>query len=339
MGKISFESSEAHNRFIEAARIAYAEGKCVGVTGIESLKTFLQYGDASYPISNIHNIKDFTIEVSKEDKVFEIETPNFGKQKIKFKLYSLIDKIVMETEGNHCFYIKISILEDNKVNVVCNIQPEKANTVEEVAKDCSIANEFIRYFFKDAIEVENKQDRDLIKKLNNCFEIAANHFIKLLKVQEVLGIEFVPALETDWDEKVQDIEELYLLLIQKKVLRLNAKLTCTEATGAVVENPLKIPEIGHSIDITFSSQYEYEICGQKFLVYTASLLTNAIIVSVEKREDGKYRIIYGDKDTEPMFISHSAFVTQEEANAEMKNIMNHVDDYKNAEGLEKYLYN
>jgi hypothetical protein len=156
-------------------------------------------------------------------------------------------------------------------------------------------------------------------------------------VQKALEIKFYPGAEENWDEKYSDIEELYLLLVEKKILRLNAKLTINDNTGITINDSIDEPIIGKTIDLIFTGMYEYELGGQTFSLYSAGLLTNAIVTDIEERDDGKIRIIYDDNDSNPMFIANSAFVTEEEAKKEVKNIMNHVKDYKSAKLLEDYL--
>jgi hypothetical protein len=333
---ISFNDTEACKKFIEAERIAYEEGRPVNVTGIALVKLCCEIGEDLYPVSIAENIKEATIETHKKDCLIDVYTPNFGEQKIFFKQYPTKEGMILETREDMAYYIKLIFCQSETLKFICNIFPNKADSIEELARQLSVANAFIHKLIKPDIK-EKTEDANNIRELMNCFDHAANIFSKLWEVQNVLKIEFDPKAEKVWDEKTGDIEELYLLLVKKRILRLSANLTSTESMGLKINKSLDEPIIGKPVDITFTGQYEYELGGQKFSIHSASLLTNAIVTDMEEREDGKIRIIYGNNDSDPMFIANSAFVTEEEALLEVKNIMNHVEDYKGAKTLDEYL--
>jgi hypothetical protein len=334
---ISFNDTEACKKFIEAERIAYEEGRPVNVTGIASMKLCCEIGEDSYPVSNVENIKEATIETHKTDCLIDVDTPNFGEQKIFFKQYPTKEGMIWETKDDMAYYIKLIFEQNETITFTSHILPDKADSIEELVQQLSVATAFVHNFFKSDIKNEKTEEADKIRKLINCFDYAANIFTKLWEVQYVLGITFDPKAEKNWNEKNIDIEELYLLLVKKNIIRVNAKLTSTDSKEIKIKKSLDEPIIGKKIDITFTGQYEYELGGQKFSIHSASLFTNAIVTDMEEMEDGKTRIIYGNNDSDPMFIANSAFVTEEEALFEVKNIMNHVEDYKGAKTLDEYL--
>ena len=51
---------------------------------------------------------------------------------------------------------------------------------------------------------------------------------------------------------------------------------------------------------------------------------------IRKCEDGTVKILYGDTDSKPMYVSFSAFETSEEARQELDVIMQHEEIYNNA---------
>ena len=121
----------------------------------------------------------------------------------------------------------------------------------------------------------------------------------------MLALSISPSLLNDLPrEEQQDIDELYLLLCEKKVVRLNAKLTSTNLTS-VAMNHTDTP-------------------------LTANLLVNALVKDIQECDDGTVKILYGDTDSKPMYISFSAFKTKEEAEQEGDNILQHDEVYINA---------
>ena len=51
---------------------------------------------------------------------------------------------------------------------------------------------------------------------------------------------------------------------------------------------------------------------------------------IKECDDGTVKILYGDTDSKPMYISFSAFKTKEEAEQEGDNILQHDEVYINA---------
>lgn len=57
----------------------------------------------------------------------------------------------------------------------------------------------------------------------------------------MLALSISPSLLNDLPrEEQQDIDELYLLLCEKKVVRLNAKLTCTNLTSVAMNHTVSL---------------------------------------------------------------------------------------------------
>ena len=65
-------------------------------------------------------------------------------------------------------------------------------------------------------------------------------------------------------------------------------------------------------------------------LHTANLLVNALVKDIQECDDGTVKILYGDTDSKPMYISFSAFKTKEEAEQEGDNILQHDEVYINA---------
>ena len=131
-------------------------------------------------------------------------------------------------------------------------------------------------------------------------------------------------------EEQRDIDELYLLLCEKRVVRLNAKLTDTNSTSMTMSNPERSLSIGSKIALTFISSIEFNFLKQSVTLHTANLLINALVKDIQECDDGTVKIMYGDTDSKPMYISFSAFETSEEAKRELDTILQHEEIYVNA---------
>lgn len=88
--------------------------------------------------------------------------------------------------------------------------------------------------------------------------------------------------------------------------------------------------IGDKIALTFIGSIEFSFLKQSVTLHTANLLINALVKDIQKCDDGTVRVLYGDTDSKPMYISFSAFQTSEEAKQESETIMQHESIYVNA---------
>ena len=98
-------------------------------------------------------------------------------------------------------------------------------------------------------------------------------------------------------------------------------------------------QIGQALDITFQNTAEYIIFDHPFKLYTASLLSNAVVRKIEQISDSQVKILYGNAEDNPMFISYTGFMTEQEAIDEMGHIMEHKEKYTEAVELGKILDN
>ena len=65
--------------------------------------------------------------------------------------------------------------------------------------------------------------------------------------------------------------------------------------------------------------------------YTVKCVFGARIKSIEESEDGKKTIYFEEKKDKPMFMSYSAYLTEEEAQFEIEHIMDKHEEYIHAE--------
>lgn len=125
-------------------------------------------------------------------------------------------------------------------------------------------------------------------------------------------------------DEQQDIDELYLLLLEKQVVRLNTKLTSTDSTSVAINHTDTPLSIGGKIELTFLGTIEFNFLKQTVTLHTANLLVNALVKDIQECDDGTVKILYGDTDSKPMYITFSAFETKDEAaEEEAGNILQH----------------
>ena len=165
-----------------------------------------------------------------------------------------------------------------------------------------------------------------------------NSWMHLSAIESKLAISISPSMLNELPcEEQRDIDELYLLLCDKKVVRSNAKLISIDSS----EEPINLEKtplsIGQKIALTFLHNVEFKFLGQTVILYTANLLINAFVKDIQKNDDGTLKILYGDTDSKPMYISFSAFETIEEAKQELDAISQRIGIYTNAQTSNTYI--
>lgn len=71
----------------------------------------------------------------------------------------------------------------------------------------------------------------------------------------------------------------------------------------------------------------------------SAIVSNAIVKKIERIENNKETILYGDEDSRPMYISYRGFKTENEAKKEMEKIMHHKQLYVDALTVSDYIKN
>ena len=139
-------------------------------------------------------------------------------------------------------------------------------------------------------------------------------------VEKEFGVTFVPEDLTQNEDSWMDLEELYLALKEKEVIRLNSKVNTSQTSGMKINQQIDSIKVGSVIDITFITKIYYFLWMVKMTLFSANLLSNAIIKEINEASDGEIKILYGSEDSRPMYISYMGFKTEEEAKEEMKEI-------------------
>lgn len=336
-GKVRFQDSESYKKFLEALQIVENEGRAVEVEGISSLTTEVRDGEMEYPFLEQKELTQCIVAPSTEDVPIVLNT-EYGEKTVVFKRYHTTNEIILETDKNEIVYFKIVFIKNTSNNTFTyRTQPRLAKTVKDIVESYNTAIALLDKMFKYEDSQDLSDEYALIYDTRESFLEVESFFKRLYLVEQELELSFKPAQVNDAENDDGELEELYLLLIEKKVIRLNAKLNATESTVLTMESGTHKLKVGNELDITFLGDLEYTIYGQKISVHTANLLSKAIVKEVKKDKDGAIKILYGDTDSQPMYISYTGFKTIEEARQEGKTIMEHKEKYTDALTFNEYM--
>ncbi len=330
-GTLRFSDDEAYRNFLSALEIVYAEGRVVPVEGVTSVSTKVGHLGAKFPLEEQTNITQFLVGPSVEPVPITLDVD--GKEKTITLLRSRVkDKVMLHSESDSIVAFNIAfLLSENKHTLNYKVQFEKAKSIREVADSFSIAEALLAHFYNREEKTAPENGSISISDVKECFRCYKSFFNRLSAIESELATSISPSSLNDLSrEEQQDIDELYLLLCEKKVVRLNAKLTSTNSTSVTMGNAERFPSIGSKITLTFIGSIEFNFLRQTVILHTANLLINAMVKDIQKCDDGTVKILYGDTDSKPMYISFSAFKTSQEAKRELDTILEHDEIYVNA---------
>lgn len=339
-GNIRFRDIESSRKFADALDLVYEQGQTVEVDGIETISIRIKQGDMEYPAATHKPMGKIVIAPARESIPINIQTKS-GTKAIILNRYQTKNEIIIETDLNAIVYLKLSVKKQNietpTMNFIYRMQLKNAKRIKDISESLHDTLGIMRALLGPLDAQNIKDGKEEFIKMIKSFQFTELYFDKLYALEEKLNITFDPQKATNINDEANDVYELYLLLIEKKPVRLNAKLTATTSTGITIVDDSFEHKVGGSLCITFSGEATYTICGQEIHIYTANLLTNAIVKEIKTDSAGTTNILYGDTDSNPMYISYRGFTTKSAETRERKKIMNHKAKYESAQTVEKYI--
>ncbi|MBD5118491.1 MAG: hypothetical protein HDT37_05205 [Clostridiales bacterium] len=330
-GNIRFRDHEAYKNFLAALEIVHTEGRTVPVEGVIAVSTKVSHEGTTFPLGDHDNISKFVVGPAVEPVAIPLNVR--GDEKVITLWRSQVkDKVILRSEPDSIVSFRFTfLLSEHKLNINYIVQFEKAKSIEDLADSFGLAEALLTFFCKHENGKPSEEDAASLSNIKKYFRYYEAFFQRLQMVENELDLSVSPSLLKKLSrEEQQDIDELYLLLCKKRVLRLNAQLTATDSTTIDMDHSNSTLNIGSKISLTFLSTIEFNFLEQTVLLHTANLIVNALVKDVQKSDDGTVKILYGDTDSKPMYIAFSAFKTEEEAEHEMSDIMEHNEMYINA---------
>ena len=339
----SFEDEASGKSFLDAIKKAMEEGISVHTPGNAVLETSIRNGDAICHTSAPMQLTNMTLSPSKENFPLNIPT-EFGSCQLLMQMYYTNTHMILETPDNAIVYIKTTLrlptVPDKTLpaaKFTYRVQPENATTILELAKGYSTAFTFIQELFGNTPSLTTAPEESLYSQMKEFFSTSIQLFKKLLYIEEKFNITFHPDQLQNHSDDWRDVEEIYYLLQTKKALHLSA--TLNNSSSNITASSCNNVKIGQTLELSFRSTAEYTIFGQPLTLYTANLLSNAIVKEIQQLPNTQVKILYGDSETSPMYISYTGFLTEEEAAIEMPHIMEHKEMYTKAPELREVLEN
>lgn len=313
---LKFRDNDAYRNFQAAMEAVQNDGCPVPVDGVESISLYLQDHGVRLPLDQHTEISYFVIGPMIEAAPISVSWPG-GEKTYDFKRYRINEGIVLETEKSAVVYLKLLFSQDaQRVRITYQIQYQHAESIGDIVFELMACISFLSKFTGSTAKVERTEEADRIREIIKYLRYTEGFISRLSAVEQKLSVKFDPQkLNSLSREDQQDAEELYLLLCRELPLRLNAKLNSADVSGIECAESKNVLGVGQTIALSFVKDVHYDLLGQQFTLYTANVLVNAIIKDFQK--DGeKTTVYYGDTDSQPMYISYSAYMEERQAKQE-----------------------
>lgn len=327
-GTLHFNGEEAYKNFLAALEIAQSEGRVVSVDGVTSVATAVNHQGVKFPLEEHANISKFYVGPAIEPVQISLDVDGQEKTITLFRS-QIRDKVFLRSTPDSVVAFDFEfILRENRQTIKYKVDFDKAQNINEVANSFCVAAALLDYFYKQDDKLPSERDRFSLSDIKEYFNCYKSFFRRLNTIEDNLSISIQPSLLKDMTvEEQQDIDELYLLLYEKKVLRINTKITSTDSIYMTNEAVEMQCGIGSKIALTFTSTIEFNFLDQHVILYSANLVVNALIKDIQRKDDGAIKVYYSDTDSKPMYIAFSAFTTEDAARIEASSILQHDQKY------------
>lgn len=330
-GHLRFSDDESYKSFLDALKIVQAEGRVVPVKGVTSITEEVRHQGVKFPLEEYKDISDFVIGPATESVHIPVKLGT--EEKIITLLRSrTTDKITLRSEPDSIVSFRFIFLNgENRHTVNYKVQFEKAKSIEDVAESFGTAAALLATLYKYEDKHPVEEGKISIADAKSYFCNGEAFFRRLTAVAKEFDFSFSPSMLNNLSSEEQhDIDELYLLLCKKQVVRLNAKLTSTDSTAVTAHQCNENLDIGSKVQLVFLGTIEFKFLRQTVLLHTANLVLNAVVKEIQDGNDDAIKILYGDSDSKPMYMAFSAFKTEKEAADEADSILEREEIYANA---------
>ena len=169
--------------------------------------------------------------------------------------------------------------------ITYRVQPEKAESIEDIIEYYDKIIAFFDILFE--VPVENMsddidtKDLDSIKLIKNYFNKSILLWKKLRFLEKEFEITVDPLkLHQDSERCWREVEQLYIIIKDKKVIRVDIKLIDVTGNNLNIDQQEKNIKVGTVLDITFIEKKKFDLWGNIIELYMANFLTNAVVQEI-----------------------------------------------------------
>lgn len=222
---------------------------------------------------------------------------------------------VYQSKEDEPLMIQCSIDEKNqKLNMNVNFNLKYAKTIRDVVESTMIYN---AYLSGNALLGGAPLDIISYDDTATKFDLkSALFWEKVLKVEECLGVNFVPPMDDVQNDDIVLVEELYQNLINYVPIRDTQKLTSIGGNWDLNDANRDIKDsIGLAIFLQFHSIVDAELFGVKFSLPILTGVCNARIKEINTKEEKPKLVLEDESEEKKQYMCTMFFLNKEEMKA------------------------
>lgn len=222
---------------------------------------------------------------------------------------------VYHSKEDEPLMIKCSIDEKNqKLNMSITFNLKFAKSIRDIVESTMIYN---AYLSGHALLGGAPLDIITCDATATKFDLkSALFWEKVLKIEECLGVSFVPPREDVQNDDIILVEELYQNLINHVPVRDTQKLTSIGGNWDFNETNRDIKDsVGLAVFFQFHSIVDIELFGVKFSLPILTGVCNARIKEINTREEKPKLVLEDESEEKKQYMCTMFFLTEEEMEA------------------------
>lgn len=320
---ISFSS----NDFYSTLEKVEETGQPQKIPNLKNLGIFLENAGSSIKLNEDPLGKNSTVIIGKPFKTIDYPIKNNGK----------IQKIVLYLEENKQEY---TIFSDQKLPVWLEMTVNKSNTPQNCVVtyhlDYSLGKsikDIIHQFQTISVLIKSLiNDTDSLAPLLNNLNAQVIRLTKIEAIQDQCHFIIKPNCLNDIYESDLKIDKLYWSLVKHKKIRDVEKLT---SLRCILDKDNNIDKtIGKYLRVVLPQKKLISFYGKSIDLFYVNVLCNAIVSRID-RKDEQANIFFKDSESDPAYISYSAFLDQKVAEIEVNKAPKEFTKYKDAPTIEQ----
>ena len=326
-GKVSFESPDNYNKFLEAIRKATEEGIYSEVDGVSGISVSVKDGDNQFPLQQ-HDVVTKVMVFPCETKVEQSVETDCGERILKFRRKELKDKYELQNvDGKGADYKIVYDVKAKSISLTYKAIYEQASDLDEMIDYYNTLFYFSKKLFRTDVKNED------VDNVLNHFISSILYFERLKEIGEKLKITILPKDIEKIDNEDLFIEKVYFSLIENKLIRSNRKVTSMNNVHFPTDKrPGDEPMI-----VTYLEKGRLLLLGNEIDVYIVNMAFNLVIDKEEPEGNGDSKLFFKDDENKPMYIVSRIFLDEKQAEQELEQGLNNKEPYTNASTLIEYI--
>ena len=218
---------------------------------------------------------------------------------------------VFQSKENEPLMIKYSIDEKKqKLNMNITFNLKYAKTIRDVVESTMIYN---AYLSGNALLGGAPLEITTYNATTNKFDLkSALFWEKVLKIEDCLGVSFVPPKEDVQNDDIILVEELYQNLIHHVPIRDTQKLTSIGGNWDFDNTNRDVKDsVGLAVFFQFHSIVDVELFGVKFSLPILTGVCNARIKEISKKDEKAQLILEDESEEKKQYMCTMFFLTEE----------------------------